>query len=306
MVAEALQLPYTRVEIQQMCKEVGSLAPILHLGQLRLTLHSIAVSDWPEHMAIPEHEHCFYEAFIVLDGEGQVQCQDVLQTAVPGSAIVFGRDVRHAWKTLDSTCRLVIIWFDVLPAIPLLPLPRWPILPDLLQEVALFFHDVQAGNTGWNYQVAARLTIMLSKILPISKRTSPGLAGVPDHPVWLVKTIEQYLLDHLAQKVTLPDIATHLSSSVRRITGDYRKLTEKSIMERLLEFRMIRAAALLQESEFSLATIGNQVGIRNQPSYFCRCFRKIYGVSPGNFRKYYATLFDLAPDTSSRASHPHM
>jgi len=283
MCTETSTLPYTRAEIRHLCKTVNNLAPILHLGDHRVAVHLISVNDFPADLTISEHEHAFCEALITLTGDGKVLGKHGMQPVIPGTVLVFGPHEQHSWLTLDSPHRRLVIWFDVTPALSITPPVQWPVWPEMLTEVELLFRDVSEGTTGWNYRAIARLTIILSRILTLAKWTPLQIIPMLDHPERLAQVIDQFLNDNMGQKVTLSDIAVHLSSSIRRITRDYRRVTGKSIMGRLLELRMAHAATMLEETELTLPAIGDQVGIPD-PSYFCHCFRRMYGVSPGNYR----------------------
>ena len=57
----------------------------------------------------------------------------------------------------------------------------------------------------------------------------------------------------------------------------------KTPQEFLIHYRMSKATELLKMTKLSIADIGNAVGYPNQ-LHFSRAFKKIYGVSPKNWR----------------------
>lgn len=64
----------------------------------------------------------------------------------------------------------------------------------------------------------------------------------------------------------------------------FRDTVGKSPQEFLMSYRMAKAAELLKLTPLSIADIGNAVGYPNQ-LHFSRAFKKIYGLSPKNWRK---------------------
>jgi len=68
---------------------------------------------------------------------------------------------------------------------------------------------------------------------------------------------------------------SYLYRSIKRITGT-------TLNELIKDIRIKRAAQLLKTRKLSIAEVMVEVGFSNH-SYFSKCFRKIYKVSPGNY-----------------------
>ncbi|HAA11234.1 MAG TPA: hypothetical protein DCE41_05835, partial [Cytophagales bacterium] len=60
-------------------------------------------------------------------------------------------------------------------------------------------------------------------------------------------------------------------------------LTGKTVVEYIREYRLQRAADLLQKPELSIAEVAYQVGF-SDPKYFSRSFKKLYRKSPSEWR----------------------
>ncbi len=86
---------------------------------------------------------------------------------------------------------------------------------------------------------------------------------------------ESYWVDELAF-----DMNTSRSTFFRKL----KKLTGQSPNDFMRLIRLKRAMQLLQQNELSISQISYMVGF-NDPGYFSKCFRKIYGDSPSKFRK---------------------
>ncbi len=57
-------------------------------------------------------------------------------------------------------------------------------------------------------------------------------------------------------------------------------------LEYLTHFRLERSKHLIIHSDLPIGTISEEVGF-NSSSYFVRCFKRSYGISPGGFRQQY-------------------
>ena len=62
---------------------------------------------------------------------------------------------------------------------------------------------------------------------------------------------------------------------IKRITGG-------TLNELIKDIRIKRAAQLLKTRKLTIAEVMVEVGFSNH-SYFSKCFRKVFGRSPGNY-----------------------
>ena len=58
------------------------------------------------------------------------------------------------------------------------------------------------------------------------------------------------------------------------------------------DIRLNLAAASLKETDQSVSEIGASVGLTDTP-YFCRIFKKKFGMTPTEYRKSFVELWDL-------------
>jgi AraC-like DNA-binding protein len=83
--------------------------------------------------------------------------------------------------------------------------------------------------------------------------------------------------------ITVEDIAAFCGLNRSYFGKIFRDRTGSTPQEFLISYRMSRATELLKLTELSVADIGNAVGYANQ-LHFSRAFKKIYGVSPRQWR----------------------
>lgn len=267
-------------ELRRRCRQVTRTVRELSLGGHHLTLHDIRPL-YKQSGPTVEHEHSFYEGHILLSGIGHY-AMGAPQTLGPGGTLLHGPHTPHAWREAEQPCLRLLIWFSMDPPVAVPRPSRWPEWPDILTDLALLFADAGQLMPGWHHRVASRLTVVLSRLLAIAEWPSS-----PEPPQWprqhFVAEVEQFLRDNLARPLTLDDIADHVGVSQRTLCRQFLDLTGATVMERLATLRMDMAAALLLETDDTLAAIGDRVGMPD-PSYFCRRFRLHFHVTPNAYR----------------------
>ncbi len=100
----------------------------------------------------------------------------------------------------------------------------------------------------------------------------------------LVHKIVRYLREHLAEKITLAQVAEHCYFSPVYCDSVFKKATGKSIIDYLLELRVEEAKLLLVQEQYAIGEIGAAVGVPDA-NYFARFFKKRTGHSPSEYRR---------------------
>jgi AraC-like DNA-binding protein len=281
MIGNPTELPYTMNELRRYCRQLAQVA-----SDVPLDHHTVHISDiHPDYqlagMAVGEHEHSIYEGHIILQGAG-VYATGRGQPISSGGALLHGPHMLHGWEATDTSCLRLLIWFTVTPAIPVTYPPQWPVWPEMLWDIHLLFHEIAQLRPGWHVRVPARLTTLFSRLFSISGWPDSPQLEVPGERQ-LVGIVEKFLLDNLGRPLTLLDIAAQMGMSERSLCRQYLQATGDTIMARLLHLRMERAVTLLANTSLTLAEIANQVGIED-PSYFCRRFRRHFHATPRQYR----------------------
>jgi len=100
----------------------------------------------------------------------------------------------------------------------------------------------------------------------------------------LISEVTHYIEELLHTNITLRDIANKFSFSPNHLGFLFKENTGKSFTDYIIGLRMEKARRLLQNPKLKVFEVADQVGYKNL-TYFCRQFRKEYGVSPGDYRK---------------------
>ena len=227
--------------------------------------HLPALPDW--HMA--RHSHAFHELIIVLRGQISVEIRGQTRHARAGELLWYPAGTAHREWTSDRAPAetLFISWrWRELPA-------AWPLQqPDTQgrnSEMARWlFADRETRSAG---------NPLLHAILAEYDR----LATHKDDP--LVTGIRAHIRQHLAERVTLTDLAKRVGLSKFHLVRRYRKLTGRTPMADARLLRLQTARDLLLTTALPLKEIAPRVGL-GDVYRLCRLFRQHFQTTPGALR----------------------
>jgi two-component system response regulator YesN len=92
-----------------------------------------------------------------------------------------------------------------------------------------------------------------------------------------------YLEKHYSDRVSIADVAAHVSLSGPYLCQVFKTETGQSILTTLNEIRMVKAYEMLASGKYLVKQAAIEVGIPD-PFYFNRLFKKRYGIAPKNVK----------------------
>ena len=95
--------------------------------------------------------------------------------------------------------------------------------------------------------------------------------------------VSDYVATNYTQEISTADLAAMCFLSESHFCRFFKKMTGKSAIAYVNEYRIERAAAMLAGTSATIVEIANSVGI-SDPNYFTRIFTRIKGKSPREFR----------------------
>ncbi len=99
-----------------------------------------------------------------------------------------------------------------------------------------------------------------------------------------IEHVRDWMSQHFAEPLTLLQLASLSCLSVRQFSARFRQATGQSPQQYLIQLRMQRAQALLQQTDMSLQQVSDAVGYASV-SAFSHRFREQLGISPGYYRR---------------------
>lgn len=101
-----------------------------------------------------------------------------------------------------------------------------------------------------------------------------------------IRLAKQYIQQHFHEAITLEDVCAATGFSVSYFSTMFKKETGEGFSKYLTRIRIEQAKYLLQDTEMSVAEIGEKVGY-NDIKHFTTTFKKLTSLNPGQYRKLY-------------------
>lgn len=99
-----------------------------------------------------------------------------------------------------------------------------------------------------------------------------------------LQQVKAYLEEHYQERIDLDRLARRFYINKFYLTRVFREQFGTTVVSYLNQVRTTQAKRLLRFSDYGIETIGKKVGIE-EPGYFSRVFKKIEGITPGEYRK---------------------
>lgn len=102
--------------------------------------------------------------------------------------------------------------------------------------------------------------------------------------VMVIQKAIQYINDNYQEGITLEQVSKEVYLSTAYFSRLFKEEMDISFSEYLNKVRVEESKRLLLNLKYSLSDIAHQVGFSDQ-SYFTKVFKRIEGISPGQYRK---------------------
>jgi AraC-like DNA-binding protein len=96
--------------------------------------------------------------------------------------------------------------------------------------------------------------------------------------------VKSYLDEHYKEHITLNSLSEQFYINKFYLTRMFKEQFGTTILSYLDQVRITHAKQLLRFSDLTIETVGGEVGI-NDGAYFNRVFKKVEGVTPGEYRR---------------------
>jgi len=268
-------------ERNQLCRQIVAEIPRLPYGAGVVHLLGINCHSVVPRTVVRPHRHSHYEAILFLRGKGRetVPPFRVLQA---GMIQLYAPNTLHAWQAGSVPVFRIGFHFLFHPPTAVTIPDRWPRSQFLVPDCLALMEDALSSTNGRAERVAARLILLLAPALGMMQLAEIAPVITMPEKMCMAPAVDKFLTDNIEIPLSLADVAIQLHMSVPTLTRHYRQETGCTVMERLQEFRMARAAELLRTEPLSVKQVAARVGFKDC-AYFCRCFRLFFGRTPGTF-----------------------
>jgi len=155
---------------------------------------------------------------------------------------------------------------------------RWEFIGELFRHGVREFEGQQPG---WEEIVLGntmQILVYLRRAM-MDRSAAPLKAEKPE----LLDQVLAYIEEHLAEKITLGEIAKHFWVSQSTISQTFRNKLGVSFYRCVTQRRLIAAKSLIIEG-LPMENVGQKVGFSDYSTFY-RAFKQEFGISPRQFRK---------------------
>ncbi len=252
----------------------------------------------------PYHFHPEYELTLILQGEGQRYVGKQIDAFGPGDLVLLGPDLPHCWLSRNrrdgALCEAVVIQFrEQFNGGDFFTLPEFRQVRKLL---ALARSGLQPGAADKAWLAPAMLDLVdkdplerLTSLFSLLGRLSSSTDLKPidqmfsdhaynQHETARFQRVFAYLIAHFREEITLDQVAAVANLSPTSFCRYIKTVTQKTLVELLIDMRIHYATQLLAETELPIQAVAYESGFGDVP-YFNRVFRKHTQLSPLTYRK---------------------
>ena len=247
------------------------------------------------------HQHEEIQISLVVAGQGTLIVGDTVNSFKEGDIFIIGSAIPHVFKSdikaSESSFMLTLFFTDTSFGKDFFELEE-------LQEVTSFFKrskhgfkitskKKRASDVFFQLEKSSKLNrlILLLQLLKICANASyKSLSSFIDNKKYSdnegnrMRTIFEYTMNNFTQKITLEDISTIANMTKNAFCKYFKKRTNKTYFQFLMELRIENACKLLiSDKEASIANIAEQCGYYNI-SNFNRQFQILKQQSPSEFK----------------------
>ena len=95
---------------------------------------------------------------------------------------------------------------------------------------------------------------------------------------------QEYILANFRKIQSVKSVATHVGISYDHLRHIFLEYAGITLNQYLINARIERSRQLLEHSTLNQSQIAKMAGLSNE-QYFNACFKKIHGLTPGQYRK---------------------
>lgn len=233
-----------------------------------------------------------YILILCTDGEGWIEIGSKRQVVRKHEALLVPRNIPHVYGA-SAQSPWSINWIHFIGASSdyfayLLPQDEYvlTVAPETAEILKALFNECYDAFLGSfvlerMIYVAQTLHHLLGHLFFNNRAFSPTLRTSRFHSI---SETQDYLRQHLDQRLTLDDMASHAGLSKSHFMRLFKEQTGFSPVDYFIHLKVQRACMLLAVTHQTVHEISQAVGY-DDPYYFSRIFKRIVGIAPSKYRE---------------------
>jgi len=151
------------------------------------------------------------------------------------------------------------------------------------ESIAKVYSDMENADDGYEFTVREQLSRIVFNVW----KQLPALAEVSDSTTLRradrTKTMLSFIHANFAEDISTRDIAAAATVSESECLRCFHSIINTTPVQYLIEYRIQRAADMLWHNSDRISAVAVKCGFQDF-SYFTRCFRRIKGCTPKEYR----------------------
>lgn len=258
--------------------------------------------------ALSVHYHNFYEIIYVLEGEYSSMLENATYHMKQGDFLLIDCNVMHKYHYVEKkhdTSKRIILWItdEMLQSISggeidlsacfrsgqtkafHFPIYYEEMLRSFLIKIAVAESlDVNiTGTKGIMDKAYLSLFFVYLNMLCSRKEYFFSSEEMISHP--MVEKISFYIEEHIAERIVVDELAALVPMSKYHFLRKFKELTGVTAHTFINHKRLIKASEMIKKGD-SIHQVYQEVGFSDYSS-FLRNFKKVYGISPKNYKDFY-------------------
>lgn len=154
--------------------------------------------------------------------------------------------------------------------------------PNISELLTQMLDLAESGDHIRDMKLNEKITSLLTLVMAESWHPeSSARVGLKKQSLYYIKN---YLEEHYRERLTLDSLSERFYINKFYMSRMFREQFGATVLSYLDQVRVTHAKQLLRFSDLTIEAIGREVGIEDG-AYFNRVFKKVEGVSPGEYRR---------------------
>ncbi|MBE9463410.1 AraC family transcriptional regulator [Dyadobacter subterraneus] len=255
-----------------------------------------------EQFTVPFHFHPEFELTLILKGRGKRYVGNNMADFEENDLVLIGPDLPHCWKSEkeDGVKSVVVHFINDFLGKEFFDRPELSNIQNILKRSASGIRFM--GKTAEN--VVPKLELLSVEENPFRKmlRLLDVMEDLADSAEYQLLdhggTVAQlphinkermnvalgYIVDNFRQDIILNEVAAEVNMSPNAFCKYFKKATDKTFMETVIDYRINFAMQQLLSTEKPVAEIAMESGF-GDVSHFYKLFKRLIKISPLQYRK---------------------
>ena len=262
-----------------------------------------------EGFTAPFHFHPEYEITYILEGSGKRYVGSNMNGFDKDDLVMIGANLPHCWKLSENdntdASSVVIKFRKDFVGEEFFSVPEMSTILSLLDKSTGGIHFKGKGVLSVKEKMLTlskernrlKSFLLLLEILELlsgikSKKTLNNKQSLKVHENPDSKKVNKvfaYIVDNFQEEVTLAEAAATIIMTTNAFCKYFKKVTRKTFMETVIDYRINYATQQLTETEKSISDICYESGF-NDISHFYKTFVSRMDISPLNYRKQFSAV----------------